>query len=41
MMMIDFTCRYLFGTMQETKTKRIKEKIVIANNYGESEENDY
>ena len=41
MMMIDFTCIYLFETMQEKKTKRIKGKIVITNNYDESDENDY
>lgn len=40
-MMIDFTCRYLFETMQEKKTKRIKGKIVITNNYVESDEKDY
>ena len=41
MMMIDFTCIYLFETIQEKKTKRIKGKIVITNNYDESDENDY
>ena len=41
MMMIDFTCIYLFETMQEKKTKRIKGKIVITNNYDASDENDY